>query len=472
MNTFYLEFFYPKYPLNDYYNREYNSLKNPEPRTNAEIIAYHDLMVQEAKRRGMMYHAVGHGWNAVFFGNPEVESDHKGTLTVPEDQEKYLALVNGERKKGRPTFIELCYGNPEVRNRLATLVADYAESHPEVDYLHFWLADGRPGLCECELCRYTRVSDFYVMILNDIDRELSRRALSTRIVFLIYNDLNWPPEKEQLVNSDRFVLMFAPGGRSYDKALETPSSDFKLPPYRLNQRKSLSKYDPPIPPVAFLQGWQKKFHGMGFIYDYHMTLHHYYDMGYYGLVKVLAEDIRRLPDLGLNGDVSCIVGRAFYPHGFPLHVKARLLWNPKYNTEDIAKDYFIGAFGEDGLLVMEYMKTLSGLSNFSREKQGYSDKKIEIKENLSRVPDLVRKFQPVISKNQMTGAPVHQLSWKHLSVHSEMVILMADMLRARVEDKRAEMKEAWKKLSDYIAQHEDDTDGVFDIVRFESVFKP
>jgi len=272
--------------------------------------------------------------------------------------------------------------------------------------------------------------------------------------------------------------MFAPGGL-FEEPHEIPSSNFILPPYRLNQNKSNFQYDPPVPPVAFLQGWQKCFHGMGFTYDYHMTTHHYYDMGYYGLVKVLAGDIRKLSDLGLNGYVSCQVLRTFYPHGFPLHANAKLLWNPEYKTEEIAKDYFTGAFGADGPLAMEYMKTLSDLSSFlafnRRRALGTwrsDDERTEIMEKLSHIPDVVEKFRSVIAKNQFTGDPSHQLSWKHLSVHSEMVILMTDMLRARVEDKRAEEKEAWKKLSDYIAQNEDNTDGVFDITRFESALKP
>ncbi len=54
-------------------------------------------------------------------------------------------------------------------------VVAYAQQHPEVDLLHFWLADGANNQCECEQCAPTRPSDFYIMMLNDIDRALKQR---------------------------------------------------------------------------------------------------------------------------------------------------------------------------------------------------------------------------------------------------------------------------------------------------------
>ncbi len=472
LNTYYAEFFIPRYNYNDYYSRKnYPSLKNPEQRTDSEIIAYHGLAKREAKRRGMLIHAVGHGWTGKFFGNPEIECDHRGTLTVPEDQKKYLALVGGERVMRGPTTTDLCYGNPEVQRRLVALVADYAEAHPEVDFLHFWLDDRMNATCECELCRNTRQSDFYVMLLNSIDRELTRRTLSTRIVSLIYHDLLWPPEKERLANPDRFVLLFCPISRLYDKPYEILSADIDLLPYHLNENKLPHDIQTNI---AFLREWQKSgFMGMGAVYDYHMTWHHSYDMGYYGLTEVLAEDIRRLRDLGLNGYVSCALLRAFYPTGFPLYVHARLLWNPEYRTEDLAREYFVGAFGEEGTQVQEYMKALSDLSCYGtfyeiwRTKTLPSDtERAEVIQKLARIPDVVGKFRPVISRNETMGDTAHQLSWKLLSVHSGMVLRMTDVLRFRVEDRREEEDEAWKKLVDYLVLHEEDTDGVFCIGHF------
>ncbi len=134
LNTYYNEFLIPKKFFQSWYNREYPTQKEPAPRTDTEIIAYYELLNREVKRRGMLLHAAGHGWNSLFFGNPLVESDHWGNMEVPEDQIEYLSMVDGERKwHSRPTYDELCYGNPRVRERMVHLVADYAENNPVIE---------------------------------------------------------------------------------------------------------------------------------------------------------------------------------------------------------------------------------------------------------------------------------------------------------------------------------------------------
>lgn len=414
LNTFFGEFFLPRFLFNDWYGRNYPSHKAPELRSDGEICAYQELVAREVKRRGMLYHAVGHGWTGKFFGNPETECDHFGTLVVPANEEKYLALVKGKRVKGGPTTTDLCYGQPEVRRRLASLVADYAEAHSEVDYLHFWLDDRMNNSCECDLCRGNRLSDWYVMILNDV-------------------------------------------------ALE---------PFRLNQNKMPS--DVKLN-VAYLREWQRQFPGPGFVFDYHMIWHHYHDAGYYGLTDVLAEDIRRLPKLGLDGFVSCQIVRAFYPHGFPLHAHARLLWDPQADMKNLAEEYFAGAFGNDGPPALEHMKSLSELFSptyFYRIRQTRTSPPADaqatlVADGLERASRVVSEFQPVIERNLQTSDPARKLSWKHLSVHAETVTRLAEVLRARVEDRRSDEDVHWKELLDHLADREDDIDGVFDAKWFD-----
>ena len=475
LNTFYNEFFIPQKSYQSWYAREYPSQKTPAPRTDAEITAYHQLVNREVKRRGLFLHAVGHGWNARLFGCPEIECHHWGDLEVPENQTRYLSLVGGERVKRGPTFTELCYGNPAVRRRLVHLVADYAEAHPEVDYLHFWLDDRMNNTCECELCRDQRVSDFYVMMLNAIDRELMRRDIATRIVFLIYQDTLWPPENERFLNQDRFVLMFAPISRLFDEPYAVPDEGLVLPPYQLNQNASPQDI---AMNVAFLQAWQEAFGGLGFVYDYHMFYIHFYDQGYYGYLDVLAEDIRRLPRLKLDGFVSCQMQRSFYPHGFPHDAHARLLWNPTSELEDLARSYFEGAFGSDGTSALKYVQTLSDLFSpkhfyrLRRTRDGRpGDEEIQDARNkLSRVKDAVHRFRPVIERNVSGHDPARALSWKHLSIHSGMAVLMADALLARDEGRKADEQAAWKAMREYVVEHEDATDGAFDVFSFRRIF--
>lgn len=474
LNTFFNEFIMPKTTYQTWYSRGFPSQKVSCPLTDTEVIAFNERLIKEIKRRGMLLHAAGHGWNGVFFGNPEVECDHWGTIVVPDNQTEFLSLVNGERLKGGPTTTELCYGNPQVRLRLSHIIADYAEKHPEVDYLHFWLDDRNNNTCECELCRHNRVSDHYIKILNDIDKELTRRGVSTRIVFLIYSDLIWPPEEEQLINKDRFALMFAPIARFYNEPYELPAEDIDLPSYQMNKNKPPSNIQQL---VGFLRKWQEIFPGSGFAYDYHMWYFHFYDQGYYSYLKLLAEDIRRLADLKLDGFVSCQMQKTFYPHGLPHFANARLLWDTDSSVDKLAEYYFEGSFGAQWSEALDYMKALSDLFSpeyyFGKQRGRKTDdtETREAREKLLKVKGVVDQFYPVIEKNLNVGNPVQNLSWKLLETHSGMVVLMADALFARDEGRKDDEKVAWKKLSEYIVGHEDVTEDVFDFWSFRRIFR-
>jgi Domain of unknown function (DUF4838) len=156
-------------------------------------------------------------------------------------------------------------------------VVAYAQEHPEVDLLHFWLADGANNQCECENCAATRPSDFYVVMLNDIDRKLSALHLDTRIVFLAYVDLLWPPEHQRIQNPDRFVLMFAPITRTYSKTFSTDRALPALPPFERNKLTFPHTIEQNL---AFLRAWQAQFvrddgqPADSFDFDYHLMWDH------------------------------------------------------------------------------------------------------------------------------------------------------------------------------------------------------
>ena len=92
--------------------------------------------------------------------------------------------------------------------------------------LQFWLADDAGNQCECDGCKDTIPSDFYVQILNEVDRRMTEEKLDAKIVFLIYLDLLWVPEKERIIHEDRFVLMFAPISRTYSRTYVWCWEDF------------------------------------------------------------------------------------------------------------------------------------------------------------------------------------------------------------------------------------------------------
>src|SRR5699024_11067368 len=168
----------------------------------------------------------------------------------------------------------LCFHNGDAVEAFADLVVKYAKTNPTVDYLHVWLADEYNNVCECEGCQQTTPSDQYVSLLNEIDRRLSMEGLDTRVVFLLYQELLWPPLKERLRNPDRFVLMLAPISRTFEASYDLTGPEASMPPYERNRIVLPTNLQENL---AFLRGWQQLFQGDSFVYDYPLGRAHYGD---------------------------------------------------------------------------------------------------------------------------------------------------------------------------------------------------
>jgi hypothetical protein len=215
MNVFMLEFRIPT----SYYNRYYDHLHNtenrkPEKVTFSTILQWKRECEAEISKRGLQFHDIGHGWTGDPFGIDSSlrPADGDNELKVPPESRKYLALVNGERRlrANCPNYTNFCMSNPEAQTLFVDCVVDYARKHSNIDYLHVWLGDASNAHCECEDCRKKTPSDWYVILLNKIDRALNEAGLSTRIVFIAYVDNLWAPITEKIENQDRFTLLFAP----------------------------------------------------------------------------------------------------------------------------------------------------------------------------------------------------------------------------------------------------------------------
>lgn len=326
-----------------WYEHSGNPLLAPEKLDKSVADRYIERIIGELKKRDMIYHAVGHGWTTAALGiNCNGWSDNEYTL--PDEKKKLLAETNGKREfyKGIPLNTHLCCSNPEARRSFAKVVADYAAAHPECDVLHVWLADDYNNACECENCRKKRTSDWYVMILNDIDALLTERGCKTKIAFLIYLELYWAPLTERIKNPQRFIMMFAPIFRSYTRAFDTVKTDGEILEYKINETDypaDASVY------VAFLNEWKKCFDGDSFDFDYHLMWDINRDFGGERLAEVLFEDIRNLPTIGLNGFISCQVQRAFYPNGLAFYTMGRALASD-LGFDEIREEYYGEAFGK------------------------------------------------------------------------------------------------------------------------------
>src|SRR5215213_8912871 len=434
-----------------FFDRWYSHMEHPSDQTPGFTVEQARALVgqvaAESKKRDLIYHAVGHGWTCEPFGIAGLGWEYPPE-PVPPEAVQYLALVQGQRAlwQGIPLNTSLCYSNPTVRQIMTDAVVAYAQQHPEIDLLHFWLADGANNQCECEHCAPTRPSDFYVMMLNDIDRKLSALRLNTRIVFLAYFDLLWPPEHERIQNPDRFVLMFAPITRTYSKTFSTDQAVPALPRF---ERNKLSFPHSIEQNLAFLQAWQAQLIRDGgqpvdsFDFDYHLMWDHYRDPGYIQIARVLHDDLQLLDSIGLDGFNSCQVQRAFFSTGLPMAVMGWTLWDKTRDFDTMARDYFAAAFGPDGQAALVYLTQLSRLFDpeYLRGEKSLGGEQAAAA--LGRVAGVVDSFLPTVERNSDSGSACWAHSWRYLRQHAEIAALLASALRERAQGNPSAAQLEW-----------------------------
>ncbi|MCQ2453508.1 MAG: DUF4838 domain-containing protein [Clostridia bacterium] len=303
LNACFLQFFRPDVFFTRWYRHENNPLLPAEELTEDRLAAMDRCVTEACTRRGLMIHRVGHGWTSRALGY-----SGNGWQREPEPTDPVLrrriAQLKGERKLfgGVPANTNLCYSCPDVRDALIREVCEYASAHPETDYLHFWLADTHNNVCECEDCRRTTLSDQYVEILNALDEALTERGLTTRIVFLLYQELLYPPKLTRFRHPERFTMMFAPISRTFESSYPEKVDDTRIVPWVRNHMHLPVGIDENL---AFYRQWREVFKGDAFIYDYHLGRAHYGDLGYMTIARTLHRDLQRLHVLGFSGMVAC-----------------------------------------------------------------------------------------------------------------------------------------------------------------------
>jgi hypothetical protein len=469
MCGYFMQFHIPSTFFKRFYNDEHINMP-VSPVTDEDVAHLWESLEEEIAIRGLDYHATGHGWTCEPFGihGTGWESYQE---ELPEETKSCLAMVNGKRELWGNVALNtnLCYSQKYVRDKMTDAIVAYSKQHPTVNYLHFWLADGSNNHCECEECRKKLPSDYYVILLNELDEKLTAAGLNTKIVCLIYVDLLWAPQSEKVKNPERFILMFAPITRTYTSALADAdlSEPVTLTPYernRLIMPKSVAEN------IARLQRWQKEqLDGDSFDFDYHLMWDHYTDPGYYECAKVLHRDMANLDRIGLNGMVSCQVQRAAFPTGLPMYAMAKALWNRNSRFEDIASEYFTAAFGEEGKAVEQYLSTLSELFDPAYLRNDKPKNPEQIDRNCADVRQIIHTFQKEYLQEDHSTAS----SWKYLEYHAQLCLKYTDALEAFLgtgsdEAIREKTKESLLLYSREIEQY---THEVFDPVIYKAIFR-
>lgn len=433
MNTYMIEYV-------DYYQSilgTYRFKENPYKQEKAITRELYDRwdkeITAEIQKRGLIRHGGGHGFTGMMMeGITETKNEFHIADTKDETKclnTEILAQVNGKRElfHGVPLNTNLCLSQEQVRRQFAQNVYECAKAHPEIDYLHVWLADSFSNYCECEACRKLNQSDWYVMLMNEIDRVLTENHSKQKIVFLVYFELLYPPKQERIRNKDRFVMLFCPFGRDFRKSYAEYVPREYTP--ALNQftwdDMNGDLY------LAQLRDWKKVFDGECIVFDYSLyDATNHLDLTKLNQTAVTVADTLHLEKLGLDGKIECGNIFTLSPVGLMLNGIAQGLF---YGTKISEKEHFLDAFGpnEAAYELLYSIKDVPPYAYLKGDTKELSSQEIqELKVALARVREFRNGLYEFLPENMF-----HRKSYAFLLYYLEIIQFVFEVIEEKVDNR-------------------------------------
>ena len=463
-NCYMIQFLIPGDYYNQYYGHNNNRHRTPEPLTEDQVLQYKRHCEVEIAKRGLQFHDAGHGFTIEPFGISSTVFDARDEAMYPKEAIDCMAMINGKRGFFKPAFLpsdsplgypiytNFCKSNPAARKKVVDYIVDYARRGTNVDYLHIWESDGANNQCECEACQKKSATDWYIQLLNEVDAEMTRLGMPTRIVFIGYADTIYAPEKERIHNPDRFTFMLAPISRSYTSTLPEPIENAVAHPYRRNnplgkKRKNLSDF------LAYGRAWKKSFPGSSFIFEYYFWVPQYRDPSSLALARRIREDVFVYRDEGYDGILEDGSQRSYFPTGFPFYLYSRMLFDLTLTYEEIRDEYFSAAFGEDFKDFYAYLEEiekvfdiryLSGELSANEAIGTYYNP--ALKKSFERVEGICAEMEKVVKKNYNMSERARTVSVRLIERHITYCRMLAKVLACKCVGDDAAAKAALDTL--------------------------
>lgn len=469
MNSFFIQFENPYTFLKRWYEHEFNPYLSVEEFTTERSEQMSAAIDDEMRKRGVNHHRVGHGWTSEALGYSSKFGWQEGEK-ISEEKRPFVAQLNGERElfKGIPIMTSICFSNDDVVENMIYQIVKYAKERQDVHYLHVWLSDARNNICECEKCQMHTPSDQYIDFLNELDRLLTNEGLDTKICFLLYHELLFAPKASKLQNPERFVLMFAPITRTFEKSYADLdlSQHVETPEYIRNKMVLPNSIEEN---VAYLQDWQTDFKGDGFVYDYPLGRAHYGDFGYVDISKIIAQDIKTLEQLGLDGYISCQELRAGFPNYLPNYIMGQFLWDKQADFDEMQQDYFSHIYGEYAPEVTKYLTKVSELSSCDYYNAIGERVNHERSEKYYELYNFVKESLPLLKKGQSEASVAQKKEWQILGYHRHVIEKLSLSLYHLSKDEVEVANQIWEEILDMIRRNEMVYQDALDVYRMIEV---
>ncbi len=446
MNAYMLEFDIPFIYYDRYYSHISNENREKESVTKEQVLQWKRATEVEMAKRGIIEFDMGHGWTSEAFGISSVGGWVKDfDNPIPEETRQYLALINGKRDlcNGVALNTQFCMSNPEARKIVVDYVVEYAKKATNVGVLKISLADWQKNHCECDECRKMRPSDYYVMLLNEIDEAFIKEGIDMRLGYTMYSDTAWEPEVMSFKNPSHFIATLAPISRNYLSSAPKNPVPEKLTPYVRNvsgRLDTLEEY------VYRAHQWEKQSGAQRFVYEYHFWKEQYYNPSPITLAERIHEDILAFKDNGFIGMMEDCSQRHFFPNAIGFTVYGNTLFDNKTDTYKTIEDYCEHAYGAAKDIVMKFFEDIK--ATFTHEfVETVHSKPVNLEHyhdasvipNLEKAIEICNKLDEDLKEYRIMPVRVQTVSIRLLGYYTEYLRGLANafILKAQKKDEEA-----------------------------------
>ncbi len=455
LNTFMIEFRVPRTYYKWYYVHGRNQEnRTPESISDEQVVQWKRQMETELAKRGLLYHAIGHGWTVDPFGiDSKYTWEKLDESVVPTDMVKYLAEVKGKRGlfEGVAANTQFCMSNPEARRMFVECVIKYAQKHTNIDYLHVWLADSINNHCECAECQKKSPSDYYVILMNELDRALTEKKIATKVALIAYLDTIYPPTTERIENPDRFILLLAPISRSYASTYPAKDTVYEVEAYK---RNDCTRVGALAHNMKYYEGWKEKVDSDGITFEYHFWKHLTYDLTGLQMARRVFEDVAYYREKGIKGILENGTMRPFFPNGIAFYTYARSMYDETLSFDEISTDYYSHIYGSDYQAFVDYFEKLNKIFPYHllainadgggmKKNLNFEPGYVKILETLD---DVLENGAELISTNFNSDVRVQTVSVRLLEKHQKYMRLLRNVL---CEKSMGNNEEAAKHLEEF-----------------------
>ena len=455
-----------------FYEHQMNRANRPaEPYDgNVAETQWRALYESEVKKRGLILFSGEHDMipAAVGFDLAARELYRSGEKKINEEIRPYLAQLNGKRDLFRRDILctNLCYSNPKVRTLIADQAVIQAKQKPQLDYLGFTVADGSKNHCECPECTKKRPSDWYVMILNEIDEKFTKENIPTKVLFSFYVDMIFAPTQEKLNNPSRFLFQFCPISRSYSSSI---TEETVIPAPKPFQYNAWEKPTTAAEAFALFLEWKDVFSGPCSVFEYHFWRAQYRDPGSTTLARRLYEDTLSHKVMGTCGCMQDGSNRSFWPNGFAGHIYAETLMNRAADYEQEQADYYEHLYGADWQKVLKYLTGISKAFDFAYMQGECSSDPVkgphynpQRAEALAEVKELTAELRSVEKGHKYDLIPTQGTAWRMLLLHAEYCEGLAEVFTEKSLGHNRHALELFRTFLERFGKHEIETERYLD----------